>query len=500
MTDTKVIINWTYDGNSHDGFKLLRSTDGGSTWPVTIDISEPTDRTYEDNDILLGETYHYKLAAYKGETTGNYSDPVQVTITINVNTLTFTVTAQPDTKEFDGNTDSSKSPIVVGKFYKGDSGTFSQHFDSPKISEYANITPTSSINNISEKEYDCEFIDAEGEITWDRGNSTDIIVVPTDLNMLLGEGDPEVGIGNEFRMTYGTKFVAFSTATVEESEVTYMLTSSNAIDWGIGYELDKEIYPQQVLFTGPHGFIMTYGYDENGIFIYYLIGENGNDSDFDTIDYDGNVSDLIYTSDGWVGCGTNKSIINVNNNFVSAVYQVNNDAGNNDRLNGVVYVGGKYYVASEDNDVNIIDPFHSQGIYVSTDLQSWSTITVDGVNPGEFPALRGIAYGDGKIVAVGQAGTVITSSNGTDWKMLSLPDLISMPDNENFKLPLESISWNSENSYFIITNGYGYVYKTSDLESFELIGTYDGMFQNFEQSNYFSNIDKTVIYGAPGGS
>ena len=144
--------------------------------------------------------------------------------------------------------------------------------------------------------------------------------------MLLGEGDPEVGIGNEFRMTYGTKFVAFSTATVEESEVTYMLTSSNAIDWGIGYELDKEIYPQQVLFTGPHGFIMTYGYDENGIFIYYLIGENGNDSDFDTIDYDGNVSDLIYTSDGWVGCGTNKSIINVNNNFVSAVYQVNNDA------------------------------------------------------------------------------------------------------------------------------------------------------------------------------
>jgi uncharacterized delta-60 repeat protein len=73
--------------------------------------------------------------------------------------------------------------------------------------------------------------------------------------------------------------------------------------------------------------------------------------------------------------------------------------GNTDSLTGAIFTLGRYFAVSI-----------AQGrVYSSPDGASWTFNTVN------VPWLRGLAYGAGRLVAVGAAGNIVTSTDGTTW-------------------------------------------------------------------------------------
>lgn len=65
-SDTAVYLEWTYTGSSQGttvNFALERSTDSGSTWPVTYTI-DPSGSFYSDDAVSLDNPYWYRIRAY----------------------------------------------------------------------------------------------------------------------------------------------------------------------------------------------------------------------------------------------------------------------------------------------------------------------------------------------------------------------------------------------------------------------------------------------------
>ena len=77
--------------------------------------------------------------------------------------------------------------------------------------------------------------------------------------------------------------------------------------------------------------------------------------------------------------------------------------------NGTIYVavGGGYRWPLD--QFGFIDP-NERVLMSSADLEEWTVH-----DTGDAGSLYGVAYGDGRFVAVGEGGTVLTSSNGLDW-------------------------------------------------------------------------------------
>ncbi len=52
-------------------------------------------------------------------------------------------------------------------------------------------------------------------------------------------------------------------------------------------------------------------------------------------------------------------------------------------------------------------------------VQRWSTLELCFF-PAGIPQIRGVIFGDAKLVAVVDGGTVLTSSNGVDWSLTTV--------------------------------------------------------------------------------
>lgn len=108
---TKINLNWvapTNDGGSPiTGYKIERSTDGGSNWSALVVNTGNTDTTYADSGLASGITYTYRVSAINSIGTSSPSNTASVTtssISINGGFLTC---CYGDLKTFSG----VKNPI-----------------------------------------------------------------------------------------------------------------------------------------------------------------------------------------------------------------------------------------------------------------------------------------------------------------------------------------------------------------------------------------------------
>lgn len=61
--ETQSYLSWSFLG--HYSMSLYRSTDSGSTWPITYSVSPLTYSYYDDNTISYGNTYYYQIQETK---------------------------------------------------------------------------------------------------------------------------------------------------------------------------------------------------------------------------------------------------------------------------------------------------------------------------------------------------------------------------------------------------------------------------------------------------
>lgn len=143
---------------------------------------------------------------------------------------------------------------------------------------------------------------------------------------------------------------------------------------------------------------------------YYLFG------------YDGTASGGIFTSTDGINYQQQAkgSTMTVQNAFfANGVYmQLGNDGmvvSNNGTVwqypyggsfTNVIYDGNRYLAVGKNGNDGFIEG--------STDFINWSKVNLNLV-----PALNAIVYGNSKYVAVGNSGTVVTSSDGTNWSVNS---------------------------------------------------------------------------------
>lgn len=66
MQTTESLLNWDYSGSSQgstDYFTIERSSDSGSTWPLTITV-DPTGSSISDQSVSSPSTYLYRIRAH----------------------------------------------------------------------------------------------------------------------------------------------------------------------------------------------------------------------------------------------------------------------------------------------------------------------------------------------------------------------------------------------------------------------------------------------------
>lgn len=78
--DTQAVLTWrasTWDGGGETsiaGYTIEQSTDGGSTWASAVADTGTTIPTYTVTSLTNGETYQFRVAAFNGTGTGEFSD------------------------------------------------------------------------------------------------------------------------------------------------------------------------------------------------------------------------------------------------------------------------------------------------------------------------------------------------------------------------------------------------------------------------------------------
>ncbi|MBP1962491.1 S-layer homology domain-containing protein [Paenibacillus aceris] len=187
--------------------------------------------------------------------------------------------------------------------------------------------------------------------------------------------------------------------------------ANDALGWsytsGDGYSWSKLLAPFKTSASSTPNQIFGGLYDNSK---YYLFG------------YDGTANGGIFTSTDGINFQQQAkgSTMTVQNAFfANGVYmQLGNDGmvvSNNGTVwqypyggsfTNVIYAGNRYLAVGKNGN----DGF----IKWSTDFINWSKVNLNLV-----PALNAIVYGNSKYVAVGDTGTVVTSSDGTNWSINS---------------------------------------------------------------------------------
>jgi hypothetical protein len=73
----RAVLTWTDNANNELGFKIERSSDGGSTW-THIQTTGANITTYTDASVVSGATYLYRVRAYNAAGDSAYSNSVTI--------------------------------------------------------------------------------------------------------------------------------------------------------------------------------------------------------------------------------------------------------------------------------------------------------------------------------------------------------------------------------------------------------------------------------------
>jgi hypothetical protein len=78
LSQTRIDLSWTDNGDGEEGFQIERSSDGTSGW-VQIGAVGANVTTYADTDLSCGTPHHYRVRAYNSETHSAFSNLADAT-------------------------------------------------------------------------------------------------------------------------------------------------------------------------------------------------------------------------------------------------------------------------------------------------------------------------------------------------------------------------------------------------------------------------------------
>ncbi|MDD4753006.1 MAG: S-layer homology domain-containing protein [Desulfitobacteriaceae bacterium] len=148
------------------------------------------------------------------------------------------------------------------------------------------------------------------------------------------------------------------------------------------------------------------------------------------------IEDIEYINDKYMALGYNGTLITSNDGVDWQKIQVGEDL---DYLRGMAYGDGKYVIVGNagDND-------YAARIYTSNNGTDWhETAAVP------HHRLNDVAYGEGKFVAVGMYGKILVSENGEDW----VTKTVTYPDKK--KTTLQSIIYSDAQKKFVAAGTMG---------------------------------------------
>lgn len=127
------------------------------------------------------------------------------------------------------------------------------------------------------------------------------------------------------------------------------------------------------------------------------------------------IEDIQYVNGRYMAVGYNGTLLTSADGISWQKVSIGADI---DRLGGIAYGGGKYVLVGHVNEI-------AGRIYTSDDGVTWQETAAI-----PYQWLHDVAYGNGKFVAVGSAGKILTSSDGETWTTHN----VTYPDGESTTL------------------------------------------------------------------
>src|SRR5207302_6664675 len=86
VSSSQINLSWSAPtnngGSAITGYKIDRSTDGGSTWSNLVSSTESTATTYSNTGLASGTTYTYRVSAINGIGTSSPSGTASATTSV----------------------------------------------------------------------------------------------------------------------------------------------------------------------------------------------------------------------------------------------------------------------------------------------------------------------------------------------------------------------------------------------------------------------------------
>jgi hypothetical protein len=466
---TQVLVTWAYALHDNTGFLLQRSVDSASTWPNNYTTDDSTFQ-YIDSDVVIGGTYWYHVAATNPYGVGGFSNIASVYISgSGPVTLSLTIAAVFDSKPYDGTKISFQSPIIVsGSIVYGDTASYIQFFTNKLVGTDIPIDLSGSFTVTSGNAYDITLVPNAGDILGPSTSAPDYIFIPTDTNL-----PNDIGWSKSIKdITSGSSFMVFDYLPIEN--VTYALTSSDCINWGIA---GSPSFSSRTIGYGMGRYVgLNYGgnftdaqySDDNGI--------TWNMVSIPTSDI---MYDVIYSGTKFVAVGYNGTVLTSSNGSDWGASNV----GTSDFLNRIIYNGGRYVAVG----FNISSPLTSTGtIYTSTDLETWAAVSSSVPTTAGYQAVD-YSPSLGLYLAVGENGLMATSPDGVNWIDCSQPAII-------VDSHLSGVAWNSVGLYFAVCDNKGYIFTSTDTINWTLVNIDPTPTFSYEtRMNYYRSLNKFVI-------
>ena len=485
-----IIINWTYAFADNTGFYLQRSSDSGEAWtqlPTT-----GLQYTYEDLDVIVGNTYWYQVAATNDFGTGSFSTIFSVYLSSpSVVTVYLTAGAKSDIKPFDGTTSSLQTPDVFPNIaYYGDTASFIQTFDDKFVGINKTITPSGGVIAPSGITYAITSNTNTGSITGPSTASIDTgsyIRIPPDTDLPYDE-DSSVNVGQD--MASGS--LGFMTTVLLPTEnIQLAMTSSDGKHWDVATTISADFQVFGQAWAYGNGRALTIGeippsYDTSDQRIQYTDdgGATWTTSSFSAV----NAWIWDYTYDGakYVGCCNGGTLVTSSNGIDWGT----TTTGEADDLGRLLYNSGRYFAVGQP----VRSVWGGTGkIYTSTDLETWQVVSSSVPTSNAYLDIT-YAPSLGMYLAVGEQGLIATSTDGVNWDDHSHPPPI-------FGNTLSSVAWNSVESFFAATDYYGYVYNSTDginwtLNAINPNVQYQGSYYTYiVRLTYDASVNKFFLFG-----
>lgn len=484
---TAIVLNWTYEPADNTGYLLQKSLDSGSAW---ADLSTTgLQLTYTDEDVSVGNTYWYHVAATNDFGTGSFSTMFSVYLSSpSVVTVYLTANAASDIKSFDGTISSSATPTTFpDAAYYGDTSSFEQVFDDKLVGDRT-LTPTGSVISNTGIVYVVTPNVNTGSITGPPTGSIDTssyVRIPPDTDLPYDDGW-SVSIGRDVA-SGSLGFVAKTYLPVEDIQVA--MTSSNGKNWVTTLTMSAQVFGQAWAYG--NGRILTIGevppsYDTSDQRVSY--SDDGG-ATWDTASFSAVnawIWDFIYDGAKYVGCCEGGTLVTSSNGTDWGT----TTTGEADDLWRLLYNSGRYLAVGQ----TLRATWGGTGkIYTSTNLETWQVVSSSVPTTNAYLDVT-YAPSLGIYLAVGEQGLMATSSNGVDWMDCSQPPPI-------YGTTLSSVAWNSVDSYFAACDFYGYVYNSADginwtLNAINPNVQYQGQYYTYiERLTYDASINKFLLFG-----